>query len=71
MSYNRSHVPCPYEACGSSDAFSWEGNEQVGKCHSCDRSYPMAGMNNMKIFEWTPTDYPINEKKTPVTKKEY
>ena len=67
---NTTHVPCPYEDCGSSDAFSWEDNEQVGKCHSCDRSYPMAGMGSMSIFDWAPTDYPLKERKPPVTQRE-
>lgn len=67
---NRTHVPCPYEACGSSDAFSWEENEQVGKCHSCNRSYPMAGMNSMKVFDWASEDYPLKERKEPVTQRE-
>jgi len=67
---NKVHQPCPYEACGSSDAFSWEENEQVGKCHSCNRSYPTAGMNNMKIFDWARDDYPLKERKPPVTQRE-
>lgn len=64
------HQPCPYEVCGSSDAFSWEENEQVGKCHSCSRSYPMQGMSNMSIFDWVKDDYPLKERKPPVTQRE-
>eukprot|EP00918_Siedleckia_nematoides_P001511 GHVU01003577.1.p1 GENE.GHVU01003577.1~~GHVU01003577.1.p1 ORF type:complete len:530 (+),score=73.93 GHVU01003577.1:2259-3848(+) len=64
------HQPCPYEVCGSSDAFSWEENEQVGKCHSCSRSYPMQGMSNMSIFDWAKDDYPLKERKPPVTQRE-
>ena len=64
------HQPCPYEVCGSSDAFSWEENEQVGKCHSCSRSYPMQGMGNMSIFDWAKDDYPLKERKPPVTQRE-
>ena len=67
---NTTHVPCPYEACGSSDAFSWEENEQVGKCHSCNRSYPMVGMHNMKLFDWAKEDYPLKERKENVMKRE-
>jgi RecA/RadA recombinase len=63
------HQPCPYETCGSSDAFSWEQDLQVGKCHSCDRSYPMAGMNSMSIFDWAKDDYPLKERKEPVTQR--
>lgn len=58
---NLAHQPCPYEACGSSDAFSWEPDKQVGKCHSCNRSYPMAGMKNMDVFDWAKEDYPLKE----------
>ncbi len=67
---NRTHVPCPYEACSSSDAFSWEENDQVGKCHSCNRSYPTAGMNSMKIFDWAKDDYPLKERKENVMQRE-
>ena len=67
---NQAHTPCPYEACGSSDAFSWEPNLQVGKCHSCNRSYPMVGMSKMSIFSWVEDDYPLKERKPPVTQRE-
>lgn len=67
---NQSHAPCPYEVCSSSDAFSWEPNLQVGTCHSCGRSYPMAGMSNMSVFEWAKDDYPLKERKPPVTQRE-
>lgn len=67
---NRTHVPCPYEACGSSDAFSWEEDLQVGRCHSCNRSYPTAGMNTMKIFDWVKDDYPLKERKENVMQRE-
>jgi len=63
------HQPCPYEDCGSSDAFSWEPNEQVGKCHSCERGYPMKGFKNMKVFDWAEDDYPLKGKETPVNDK--
>ena len=64
------HQPCPYEACGSSDAFSWEPELQVGSCHSCSRSYPMAGMRDLQIFDWVADDYPLKERKPPVTQRE-
>jgi len=67
---NRGHQPCPYEVCGSSDAFSWSETEQVGKCHSCNRSYPMVGMSNMSVFDWVTDDYPLKERKPPVTQRE-
>lgn len=64
---NKAHQPCPYEDCGSSDAFSWNESEQVGKCHSCDKGYPSRGM---KIFDWARDDYPLKERKTQVTQRE-
>ena len=67
---NRAHQPCPYEECSSSDAFSWEENEQVGKCHSCSRSYPMAGMTTMKIFDWAKEDYPLKQRKENIMNRE-
>lgn len=64
---NKAHQPCPYEDCGSSDAFSWNELEQVGKCHSCDKGYPSRGM---KIFDWARDDYPLKERKPQVTQRE-
>ena len=34
-----SHQPCPYEDCGSSDAFSYNTESMAGRCHSCERKY--------------------------------
>ena len=34
------HKPCPFVACGSSDAFSYHTEKRVGKCHSCGGNYP-------------------------------
>lgn len=64
------HQPCPYEACGSSDAFSWEQDEQVGHCHSCSRSYPMVGMNQLQIFDWAASDYPLKKRKENIMNTE-
>tara|TARA_R110000803_G_scaffold10680_5_gene32445 strand:- start:7449 stop:9041 length:1593 start_codon:yes stop_codon:yes gene_type:complete len=55
--------PCPYEDCGSSDAFSWEEDAQVGNCKSCGVSYPTAGMRNLKKYEWVQDEYPLKEMK--------
>ena len=33
------HLACPFEDCGSSDAFNWNDNG-YGYCHSCGGSYP-------------------------------
>ena len=67
---NLVHQPCPYEECGSSDAFSWEQDDQVGHCHSCSRSYPMTGMNQLKIFDWVASDYPLKQRKENVMQRE-
>ena len=32
----RSHIPCPDNNCGSSDAYSWNEEREVGHCMSCD-----------------------------------
>ena len=32
----RSHLPCPDDNCGSSDAYSWNEERKVGHCKSCD-----------------------------------
>ena len=50
--------PCPYEDCGSSDAFSWESEVHYGKCFSCDRAYPAKGEMH-KVSEWAKEAYPL------------
>ena len=62
---NKAHLPCPFEDCGSSDAFSWNAAEQVGKCHSCDKGYP----SRSKTFDWARDDYPMRERKAPVIQR--
>jgi len=47
------HQPCPYETCGSSDAFSYN-TEGFGKCHACNQGYPSSG----KTFGWAKEKYP-------------
>lgn len=32
----RSHIACPDDNCGSSDAYSWNEEREVGHCMSCD-----------------------------------
>lgn len=61
------HQPCPFEDCGSSDAFSYWSIEGTGFCQSCGTSYPAA----KKKFEWAETTYPPakpkpNAKHTPI-----
>ena len=38
-----SHQPCPHPDCNSSDAFSYNTEKMVGRCHSCERAYPAKG----------------------------
>lgn len=60
---NRTHQPCPFTDCGSSDAFSWNEVDQVGKCHSCGKGYP----SRLPTFDWAKEDYPLKERKDNVT----
>ena len=53
------HQPCPYPACGSSDAFGYN-TDGYGKCHSCDRRYP----SREKTYEWAAERYPTKGMKT-------
>lgn len=57
----RPHKPCPYEDCGSSDAFSYN-TEGFGFCHACHTKYP----SNKPMFDWAKEEYPVKE----TTKKE-
>lgn len=52
-----SHQPCPYEHCGSSDAFSFNYNKGTGWCHSCGTSYPKK--NSPSTFSWVREKYPL------------
>ena len=47
------HQPCPFEDCGSSDAFSY-WSEGTGFCQSCHESYPSA----KRKFDWAEETYP-------------
>lgn len=58
MSKNVTGRPCPFEDCGSSDAFSWSPEKHVGKCFSCDRGYPAKG----GVYkDWAHLRYPLKE----------
>lgn len=48
------HQPCPYESCGSSDAFSYNTERKVGHCHSCGTPYP----SRLNMFDWARERYP-------------
>lgn len=52
------HQPCPYVDCGSSDAFSWNTEKQVGYCNSCGKGYPT---KHMRIHSWAKEQYPLKE----------
>lgn len=54
---NLSRKPCPYVDCGSSDAFSYEDEKCVGKCHSCGKGYP----GRWPMFDWAEDEYPTPE----------
>ena len=48
------HQPCPYVSCGSSDAFSYNTDKMVGKCHACNTGYP----SKYPTQEWAKEKYP-------------
>ena len=56
MSNWLSHKECPYEDCGSTDAFSYNTESCSGRCHSCERKYPRT---KDKKFEWASETYPV------------
>ena len=56
---NVAHKPCPYVDCGSSDAFSYNIDKCVGRCHSCGRGYP----GRWDKFDWVEDEYPTPEGK--------
>ena len=51
------HLPCPFEECGSSDAFNWN-DEGYGFCHSCGTSYP----SSKPTFDWAKEKYPVKQR---------
>lgn len=55
MSSWKAHQPCPYEECGSTDAFSYNLESCAGRCHSCERKYPRS---KDKKFDWAEDEYP-------------
>jgi KaiC/GvpD/RAD55 family RecA-like ATPase len=48
------HKPCPFVACGSSDAFAYNVEKMTGHCKSCNRGYP----SRDDKFEWAEESYP-------------
>ncbi len=57
------HLACPFEDCGSSDAFNWNDGG-YGFCHSCGESYP--AKRGKKVFDWAKEDYPVIERVKPM-----
>lgn len=55
---NLIHQPCPYPSCGSSDAFSYNDELCVGKCHSCGKGYP----SREQTYDWAKEAYPVKER---------
>ncbi len=53
------HQACPYEDCGSSDAFNWN-DDGYGFCHSCGESYP--SKKRLSVYSWVKESYPIKQK---------
>ena len=53
------HLACPFEDCGSSDAFNWN-DDGYGFCHSCGESYP--SKKNMLTFDWVAGTYPLKQR---------
>ena len=58
------HQECPYETCGSSDAFSYN-DEGYGKCHACNQGYP----SSRKTFDWAKEKYPTKGESMSFTPK--
>ena len=56
----KSHLPCIFVGCESSDAFSYNTEKQIGKCYSCDKSYPHKGM---LLKDGTEEKYPLKDSK--------
>ena len=53
------HQPCPFVACGSSDAFAYN-TEGTGYCHSCGQGYP--ANRSHETFDWAEDKYPKKER---------
>ena len=53
------HKPCPYEGCGSSDAFTYNTEKKIGYCHSCGNPYP----SSLKMYDWAKSEYPTKDNK--------
>ena len=52
------HKECPYVSCGSSDAFSYNSEKGIGKCHACNEGYP----SRREMYPWAKDKYPTKER---------
>lgn len=53
----RSHLPCPFVDCDSSDAFSYNTAKKLGNCFSCGRGYPSVA----RTHDWAKDEYPTEK----------
>jgi twinkle protein len=60
------HQACPFEDCGSSDAFNWN-DDGYGFCHSCGESYP--NKHRLPIFDWAKQSYPLKRRENVMMKE--
>ena len=60
------HQACPFEDCGSSDAFNWN-DDGYGFCHSCGESYP--NKHKLPVFDWAKQSYPLKRKENVMMKE--
>jgi len=56
------HIPCPdKDGCGSSDAYSWNTEQEVGYCFSCGKTFfdqiePKRRRDNVSAYERPPVE---------------
>jgi len=60
------HQACPFEDCGSSDAFNWN-DDGYGFCHSCGESYP--NKHRLPVFDWANQSYPLKRRENVMMKE--
>ena len=60
------HHACPFEDCGSSDAFNWN-DDGYGFCHSCGESYP--NKHRLPVFDWAKQSYPLKRRENVMMKE--
>jgi len=60
------HQACPFEDCGSSDAFNCN-DDGYGFCHSCGESYP--NKHRLPVFDWAKQSYPLKRREDVMMKE--